>query len=86
MLVGVPGAFTPPCSSQVPGYLEAAERFAEKGVQGVYIVGVNDQFCMSSWAEKLGNKKHNVHFLADDTGEVSLIPSNKVDAREEASL
>lgn len=29
--VGVPGAFTPSCSSQVPGYIEHFEKFQSRG-------------------------------------------------------
>jgi 2-Cys peroxiredoxin 5 len=72
VVVGVPGAFTPPCSSQVPGYLQHADAFAAKGVAGIYIVAVNDQFTTAAWKEKLGNSHSLVHFLADDTGAVSL--------------
>ncbi|EGP90144.1 unnamed protein product [Zymoseptoria tritici ST99CH_1A5] len=68
IIVGVPGAFTPPCSSQVPGYVEKADAFKAKGVNGIYIVAVNDQFVVQAWKEKLGAKHENVHFLADDTG------------------
>lgn len=42
--VGVFGAFTPPCSSQAPGYIEKYEEFKAKGVENVYIVTVNDAF------------------------------------------
>jgi peroxiredoxin len=73
IIVGVPGAFTPPCSSQVPGYAEKADEFAQKGVQGIYVVAVNDAFTTQAWKEKLGVKNQIVHFLADDNGEVSLI-------------
>jgi len=68
VVVGVPGAFTPPCSSQVPGYLQHADAFAAKGVAGIYIVAVNDQFTTAAWKEKLGGSHNLVHFLADDTG------------------
>jgi len=70
VIVGVPGAFTPSCSSQVPGYGEKAEEFAQKGVHGIYVVAVNDVFTMQAWKEKLGVKHSIVHFLADDNGEV----------------
>lgn len=68
--VGVPGAFTPPCSSQVPGYLENAKKFADAGVKGIYIVAVNDVFCVNAWQEKLssGSKHDIVHFVSDGTG------------------
>lgn len=33
LLVGVPGPFTPPCSSHVPGYIRDAEKFQQKGIK-----------------------------------------------------
>ncbi|KAK0489787.1 hypothetical protein EDD18DRAFT_1466036 [Armillaria luteobubalina] len=40
-----------------------------KGVTGVYVVIVNDQFVMDAWKEKLAPKGTPIHFLADDQGE-----------------
>ncbi|KXT17291.1 hypothetical protein AC579_556 [Pseudocercospora musae] len=68
IIVGVPGAFTPPCSSQVPGYIEKADQFAAKGVQGIYIVAVNDVFTTKAWKEHHKWNHPLVHILADDTG------------------
>ncbi|KAN0065234.1 hypothetical protein ACQY0O_001731 [Thecaphora frezii] len=68
LVVGVPGAFTPPCSSHVPGYVQQAEALNQKGVEGVYIVAVNDAFTTQAWKDKLGVNSPNVHILADDTG------------------
>nr|POE56329.1 putative peroxiredoxin pmp20 [Quercus suber] len=68
ILVGVPGAFTPPCSSQVPGYVSNAEAFSAKGVAGIYVIAVNDAFTTQAWSEKLGASSPLVHFCADDTG------------------
>lgn len=31
VVVGVPGAFSPACSSQAPGFVEQAQKFADKG-------------------------------------------------------
>jgi 2-Cys peroxiredoxin 5 len=42
--LGVPGAFTPPCSSQVPEYIADYEKFKAKGVKNIYVVAVNDAF------------------------------------------
>ena len=43
ILVGLPGAFTPTCSTrQVPGYLEKAEALKAVGVDEVIIYSVND--------------------------------------------
>ncbi|EPQ26865.1 uncharacterized protein PFL1_05500 [Pseudozyma flocculosa PF-1] len=68
LVVGVPGAFTPPCSSHVPGYVQHADAFNQKGVEGVYVVAVNDAFTTQAWKEKLGASSPHVHILADDTG------------------
>ncbi|PUU78363.1 Redoxin [Tuber borchii] len=68
IIVGVPGAFTPPCSSQVPGYVENYEKLKEKGISAVYIVAVNDIFVVNAWKEKLA-KDSGVHFLSDSKGE-----------------
>ncbi|ORY76319.1 thioredoxin-like protein [Protomyces lactucae-debilis] len=68
VLVAVPAAFSPSCSNQVPGYLEKAETFKEKGYE-IYVVSVNDTFVMEAWKEKLGGGKSGVHFVADATGD-----------------
>ena len=40
----MPGAFTGTCNAQVPGYINAFNQFKEKGVNGIYIIAVNDVF------------------------------------------
>jgi len=40
----VPGAFTPTCSSQAPGYIEKHDEFKAKGINEIYIITVNDTF------------------------------------------
>ncbi|KAF8493589.1 Redoxin-domain-containing protein [Gautieria morchelliformis] len=68
IIVGVPGAFTPSCSSQVPGYISNYEKFTAKGVQGISVVAVNDVFVTKAWKEKLASNGTPVHFIADDKG------------------
>jgi len=80
IIIGVPGAFTPPCSSQVPGYVEHAESFKAKGINGIYIVAVNDAFTTQAWKEKLGSSSPFVHFLADDTGAFTTASGLSFDA------
>ena len=40
----MPGAFTPTCSSQAPGYIEKYDEFKAKGINEIYIITVNDTF------------------------------------------
>ncbi|EMC95560.1 hypothetical protein BAUCODRAFT_493799 [Baudoinia panamericana UAMH 10762] len=80
IIVGVPGAFTPPCSSQVPGYARHADDFAKKDVKGIYVVAVNDAFTTQAWKEKLGANHQLVHFLADDNGEWTKAAGMSFDA------
>lgn len=54
IIIGVPGAFSPACSaSHAPGYIKHADELAAKGVDGVFVVSVNDAFVMKSWADDL---------------------------------
>ncbi|KAI0043024.1 Redoxin [Auriscalpium vulgare] len=68
ILVGVPGAFTPPCSSHAPGYIEQYDAFKAKGVTDIYIIAVNDAFVTTAWKKKLAPDGSAVHFIADDQG------------------
>ncbi|CAA20911.1 Thioredoxin peroxidase [Schizosaccharomyces pombe] len=70
IIVGVPGAFTPPCSSQVPGYIANEKQFAAKGISGIYVVAVNDVFVTKAWKKSFdGGEQSGVHFVADWNGE-----------------
>ncbi|KAF8269125.1 Redoxin [Lactarius quietus] len=68
VFVGVPGAFTPTCSSQAPAYIEKYEEFKAKGVNEVFIVTVNDAYVTKAWKEKLAPDGTPVRFIADDRG------------------
>ncbi|KAG7085728.1 hypothetical protein E1B28_003271 [Marasmius oreades] len=69
VILFVPGAFTGTCHAQVPGYIENAEGFKAKGVNELYVVGVNDAFVMKAWKEQLAPGGTEVKFCADDKGE-----------------
>lgn len=71
IIVGVPGAFTGTCNAQVPGYINAFKQFQEKGVNGIYIVAVNDVFVTKAWKENLAPNGTEVHFIADDSAAFS---------------
>lgn len=58
VLFGLPGAFTPTCSStHAPGYEAKYEEFKELGIDSVICLSVNDAFTMYQWAKNLGIEK-----------------------------
>ncbi|OZI71179.1 peroxiredoxin [Bordetella genomosp. 12] len=64
-LFAVPGAFTPTCSAKhLPGFIAQAQAFADKGVDEIWCVAVNDAFVMGAWGreQQAGGK---VRMLAD---------------------
>ncbi|WP_242416772.1 peroxiredoxin [Sphingomonas panni] len=64
-LFAVPGAFTPTCSARhLPGYVEQAQAFRDKGVDEIACTSVNDAFVLSAWA-KSGDTGDKVTMLAD---------------------
>ncbi len=53
VIFGVPGAFTPLCSSQhLPGYVEHADSIKAKGVDDIICLSVNDAFVMAAWGQQ----------------------------------
>ncbi len=67
VLFAVPGAFTPTCSAaHLPGFIEHAQQFFDKGVDRIICTSVNDAYVMDAWS-----KAHNasdIVFLADGAG------------------
>ena len=67
VLFGLPGAFTPTCSSkQLPGYEESYNKFKELGIDEVYCISVNDAFVMNAWADAQGIEK--IKMIPDGCG------------------
>ncbi|WVQ78633.1 hypothetical protein IAT38_000720 [Cryptococcus sp. DSM 104549] len=82
ILVLVPGAFSPTCSSQIPGYLEQYNDFKAKGVKDIYVVAVNDMFVVNAWKEKLlEGKTESVKFAADDASQLASALGVVLDAQ-----
>lgn len=53
VIFGLPGAFTPTCSSKhVPGYLEKLDELKKKKVDEVWCVSVNDGYVMAAWGRE----------------------------------
>jgi len=68
-LFSVPGAFTPTCSARhLPGFVDRAEEFRDKGVDEVACVAVNDAFVMQAWSQSAG-AEGKVTMLADGNGD-----------------
>ena len=68
VVFGLPGAFTPTCSSQqLPGYEQAYSQFRDAGIDDIYCVSVNDAFVMQAWFAQQ-NIKH-IKSIADGNGD-----------------
>jgi len=72
VLVGLPGAFTPTCSTrQVPGYLSRQDDLKAKGVTDVLIYCVNDGAVMSAWEKNRNLEGTMLQCLSDTSREVT---------------
>ena len=55
ILFGLPGAYTPVCStSHLPGFIAEAEKLKAQGTSAIACISVNDPFVMSAWGEQHG--------------------------------
>lgn len=69
VMFALPGAFTPTCSAaHVPGFVQFADKFAEKGVDSLLCLSVNDAFVMSAWGKDQG-AGGKVTMVADGNGD-----------------
>ena len=72
VVLALPGAFTPTCSStHLPGFEAKYDELKAKGVDEVYCVSVNDAFTMFQWSKNLGVEK--VKMLPDGNGDFSRL-------------
>jgi len=72
VVLALPGAFTPTCSStHLPGYEANYQALKDKGVDEVYCLSVNDAFSMFQWAKQLGVEK--VKMLPDGNGDFTRL-------------
>jgi len=72
IVVALPGAFTPTCSStHLPGYENKYQELKRKGIDEVYCLSVNDAFTMFQWSKHLGVE--NIKMLPDGNGDFTRL-------------
>lgn len=80
VLFALPGAFTPTCSAKhLPGFIQHAAAFAEKGIDTIACLSVNDAFVMGAWGNSLG-AGDKVMMLADGNGDFTKLLGLEMDA------
>ena len=66
VIFGLPGAFTGTCSTaHVPSFMRTRTAFADKGVDEVICIAVNDPFVMKAWDDSTGAGAAGVTMLGD---------------------
>ncbi len=80
VMFGVPGAFTPTCSVQLPGYVDKADAFKAHAIDEIVCVSVNDAFVMGAWGESSG-ATGKVRMVADGNGELARALDLELDGR-----
>ena len=81
-LFAVPGAFTPTCSARhLPGFVDNLTIFADKGVDTVACVSVNDAFVMKAWAESQSIGLDEIVMLGDGNGDFARAIGLTMDAK-----
>eukprot|EP00928_Gymnodinium_smaydae_P012872 TRINITY_DN146_c0_g1_i1.p1 TRINITY_DN146_c0_g1~~TRINITY_DN146_c0_g1_i1.p1 ORF type:complete len:207 (-),score=68.43 TRINITY_DN146_c0_g1_i1:211-831(-) len=66
ILMGLPGAFTPTCSTKnVPGYLAKQDELKAKGVDEIIVFCCDNSAVMKGWAKDQGIEGTMMKFIAD---------------------
>ena len=66
VIFGLPGAYTGTCSTaHVPSFIRTAKGFADKGVDEIICISVNDPFVMKASGEATGATAAGITMLGD---------------------
>ncbi|MBI1418730.1 MAG: redoxin family protein [Limimaricola sp.] len=69
IVFGLPGAFTGTCSTtHLPSFMRVSKALAEKGVEEIICVSVNDPFVLDAWDKATGASAGGVTLMGDATG------------------
>ena len=72
IIVALPGAFTPTCSStHLPGYESQYAEFKALGIDEIYCLSVNDAFTMFQWSKHLNIS--NIKMLPDGNADFTRL-------------
>jgi len=72
VIVGVPGAYTPVCSSShIPGFVQKVKEFESKGVDYIGVLANNDIFVMREWGKTMGCDGAKIQMISDGNTELS---------------
>ncbi len=70
VIFAVPGAYTGVCTTaHVPSFIRTKDEFAERGVEEIICVSVNDPFVLQSWGEATGAADAGIAMLGDASAE-----------------
>ncbi len=70
ILFGLPGAFTPTCSSaHVPSFIRTKDAYFEKGIEEIICLAVNDVHIMRQWGDATGATAAGLSMWADPASE-----------------
>lgn len=72
VLFGLPGAFTSTCSTaHLPSFIRTADAFAQKGVDQIICMSVNDPWVMDAWDKSMGASEAGITMLTDPDGSLT---------------
>ncbi|MGL4311106.1 MAG: peroxiredoxin [Paracoccaceae bacterium] len=69
VIFGLPGAYTGVCTTaHVPSFIRTRAAFADKGVDAIACISVNDIHVMKAWGDETGAIAAGIRMLSDGDG------------------